>query len=195
MELHLGLLKTCWNKSLIMKRQLTPLIFLIFVFNSFSQKVFIKPDDYVAKTGLAFSEVRIGSKYINTELSENLHVIDAQGNRNKIRKDSVWGYQTKEGKTYRFRESNSIQLIDDSSLCIYEFTSLYWSSYFFSVTLGGETYRLNRRNLLRASNDKTCLLEILNVMKSEGKNIKARLKDSNQFYLNKLLSESSCKPF
>lgn len=178
-----------------MRKLLILTVLLVYTINSFSQKVFVNPKDYTEKKGLVFAKVKVGPKYINTELSENLSVVDNQGNHVKIKKDSVWGYETNKGKVYRLRETNSIQLIDNSNLYIYEFASLYWSSFFFSTSLDSKIYRLNRRNLLAQSMKKDCMNEVLNRLDSIDKKVKSRVGKSDRFYINEILSKLNCNPF
>lgn len=184
------------ERHTIMKRMALLFIFIAGVHVCcFAQQVYLHPNDYELNTGLAFSEVTVGPKYLKTELTGVIKATDSQRNVVKIKKDSVWGYESNKGKVYRLRSTNSIELVDTGALVIYKFSSLYWDSYFFSVSLDSKTYRLNRHNLVEQSTNKGCIIEALNKLNEMNIRIKSRKEESGIFYINDVLSGLNCKPF
>jgi len=178
-----------------MRKGIISLLFIVVTHVCVSQKVYFNPNDYKENTGLVFAKLKVGPKYLNTELSGNIKVIDTQGNKLKIKKDSVWGYESKNGKVYRLYRDNSIEVVDNGNLVIYKFSSLYWDSYFFSTSLSSEIYRLNKRNLVKQSINKDCLNEVLNKLDSMNKRIKSRKDNSSRFYINDIIDDMNCNPF
>jgi hypothetical protein len=178
-----------------MKKVATFTLFLAVVNLSFAQNIYVTSKDYSLKSGLTFSKVSVGAKYINTELSEKLTGTDFNGNKVKILKDSVWGYETKKGKVYRLRSTNSIELLDTGDLIIYKFSSLYWNSYFFSTSLDSKPYRLNKRNLINQSTNKDCINKVIANLKAGNNRVESRLDKTDRFLINVVIRSTGCNPF
>ncbi len=162
----------------------------------FAQKVYFTSKDFLSNNGQQVARIGTGIRYFSMELRNKIAIQDLNGNKSKIYKDSVWGYQNRFGKSFRsIDRTYSFQIREKGSVYIYTLHHMYWDSRHFSVTADGKVYRLLKKNLIKKASDKPCMKAILDKMKKDKIGLRKRIDGTNQYYLNKYIAESGCNPF
>lgn len=102
--------------------------------------------------------------------AHQIRTADQYGHIQRLPEDSVWGYRTNRGETYRLFERSIYQVIEDNSLVIYRVEwwggSTTWLAYYFSFTPNSPIYGLNKQVCEQLFNKDSCMLAILKQMRN-----------------------------
>jgi hypothetical protein len=103
--------------------------------------------------------------------TRQIRTTDRSGRSQWLPQDSVWGYRTTHGETYRLFERSPYQLVDDHSLFIYRVEEWWggsssWVEYYFSFTANSPIYSLSKPVCEQVFRRDSCTLAIIKQMRS-----------------------------
>ena len=82
--------------------------------------------------------------------------------------ESVWGYRTRSGETYRFFQKAAYQVMQRSPLMIYQLDEWvgdsHWLSYHLSLTPDSDLYDLNKRACQLLFRNDECMVQLIREM-------------------------------
>ncbi|CCH03631.1 hypothetical protein FAES_pFAES01141 (plasmid) [Fibrella aestuarina BUZ 2] len=115
-------------------------------------------------------DANVGSALIRTIRHRHHYpqviTIDEAGHKQRFSADSVWGYKTSDGETYRLYDDTEYQVVQRKPLVIYQTEEWIgdsrWEAYYFGFSMDGAIYDLNKRTCRQVFQQNDCMLELLN---------------------------------
>ncbi|WP_461072952.1 hypothetical protein [Spirosoma horti] len=97
--------------------------------------------------------------------SQLISIVGIYGQYWKLPADSVWGYRTKKGETYRLWEADRYEVRQQGALIVYRLQA--WGTtagdyHYFSLTPTSPIYAINKRICRQVFSQNECMVELLN---------------------------------